>query len=67
MTRDMDGATWLTVRQIAQRLQVNEQVVRRWIRAGELPAARLGSRKLGYRISEAALAAFVDERTRGNK
>ena len=58
---------WLTVRQVAERLQVNEHVVRRWIRANELPAASLGSRKLGYRISEDAVRRFTDQRMRGRR
>ena len=49
---------WLTVAEVAQRLKVGEETVRRWIRAGRI-GARLLSRKGGYRISAAELARFM--------
>lgn len=50
---------WLTVQQVCDQLQVSDQTVRRWIKAGALPAKNFGG-KAGYRIREADLAAFLD-------
>jgi len=50
---------WLTVNDVAARLQVDEQTVRRWIRAGKLAARNLGG-KAGYRIRPGDLAAYMD-------
>ena len=43
----------LTVNEAARRLKVNPQTLRRWIRAGVLPARKLGKKE--YRISAADL------------
>jgi excisionase family DNA binding protein len=43
-----DEAPFLTVQDIAERLQVSEQTVRRWIKTGQLPAIELGGQ---YRVS----------------
>ena len=53
--------TMLTVDQVAERLKVNEQTVRRWLREGELQGVAFGGRT-GWRISEADLHAFLDAR-----
>lgn len=53
---------WLTVDDVATRLQVSQETVRRWIRAGRLPVLDLGGPKAGYRIREDALEAFLAER-----
>jgi excisionase family DNA binding protein len=45
----------LTVGQVAERLQVHPETVRRWLRSGRLQSLRLGGTKLGYRILEAEL------------
>jgi excisionase family DNA binding protein len=50
---------WWKVDQVADELQVTKETVRRWIRAGTLPAMSLGSTKAGYRIARADLEAFV--------
>ena len=49
----------LTVRNVAERLSVTEETVRRWLRSGELQGVML-SRKAGWRIRPEALAAFLD-------
>lgn len=54
--------TWLTVADVAKLLQVTEETVRRWIRAGELSALNLGGRRGGYRIRRVDLATFIDSR-----
>ena len=53
---------WLTVPQVAAELQVTVDTVRRWIRAGALPATYLGSTKAGYRVARAELDAFMKQR-----
>jgi excisionase family DNA binding protein len=50
---------WLTVADISDQLQVDEQTVRRWIRAGKLVARNLGG-KAGYRIRPRDLQAYMD-------
>lgn len=52
---------WLTVEQVAERLQVHVRTVRNWIGRGELAAAFL-SKKAGYRIRSSDLDAFMDAR-----
>ncbi len=51
----------LTVDQVADRLQVNEQTVRRWLRDGELMGIAFGGRT-GWRVSSEDLATFLDRR-----
>ena len=58
---EQERREWLTVPQVAEDLQVNEETVRRWIRAGELPVANLG-RKAGYRIRREDLDEFMAQR-----
>ncbi len=47
----------LTVKEVAARLKVNPQTVRRWIRSGRLPAVRVSAR--GYRVRAAELRRFL--------
>ena len=51
----------LTVDQVAERLQVNEQTIRRWLREGELTGVPFGGRT-GWRVSEEDLQEFLDRR-----
>lgn len=53
---------WLTVPDVAKRLIVSEETVRRWIRSGALPVLDLGGPKVGYRIREADLESFLKAR-----
>ncbi len=62
MTAGIAREEWLTVPQVAERLGVSEETVRRWIRAGELPVLDLGGPKAGYRIREADLEEFLQGR-----
>ncbi len=51
----------LTVRDVAKLTDVNEDTVRRWLTTGQLKGIRL-SRKTGWRVSEADLVAFIEQR-----
>jgi excisionase family DNA binding protein len=51
----------LTVNQVAERLQVNVQTVRRWLREGDLVGIPLGGRS-GWRVSQSELQGFLDRR-----
>ncbi|MDP9362897.1 MAG: helix-turn-helix domain-containing protein [Chloroflexota bacterium] len=53
---------WLSVPDVAKRLDVSEETVRRWIRGRALPVLDLGGPKAGYRIREADLETFLSER-----
>jgi len=50
---------WLTVAQVAERVQAHPRTVQRWIREERLPARKLGGQKLGYRIAESDLERFM--------
>ncbi len=56
----------LTVTEVADFLQVDEQTVRRWIRDGRLAAHRFGG-KAGYRIERADLQAFLAKTREGGE
>jgi excisionase family DNA binding protein len=51
----------LTVANVADRLQVNAETVRRWLRSGDMEGILLGD-KAGYRVAEAALRQFLEKR-----
>ena len=51
----------LTVNQVALRLQVDVQTVRRWLRNGDLVGIPFGGRT-GWRVTEQELQAFLDRR-----
>lgn len=54
----------LKVDEVAQRLRLNEQQVRKLIRTGELKAANVGGKSKGanYRIDESAVEEFLKNR-----
>ncbi|MDR7415287.1 MAG: helix-turn-helix domain-containing protein [Armatimonadota bacterium] len=56
----------LTVREVARRLRVTEESVRRWLRGGLLRGVPLRGRA-GWRIPEAELLRFIEERARGRQ
>ena len=49
----------LTVRQVAERLQVNAETVRRWLRSGGMHGISLGSDRGGWRIAESEVERFL--------
>jgi excisionase family DNA binding protein len=54
----------LTVDEVAERLRVHPESVRRWFRQGVLRGSKFG-RRGGYRVSETELRRFIDSRTAG--
>jgi len=42
----------LTVAEVAERLRLGEETVRRWLRQGKLRGTKLGPTSAGYRIPE---------------
>ncbi len=54
----MHKEQWLTVNQIAERLQVHPETVRRWLRDGRLQGRNFGG-KSGYRVREEDLEEFL--------
>ena len=51
-----DDDQLLTVDQVARRLQLHPETIRRWIRDGRLRAIKLGTDRSGYRIRASELA-----------
>ena len=60
----MDEERWFLVEEVADRLRVSIETVRRWIRSGALPAFDVGGPRGGYRIRESDLTEFIAERSR---
>lgn len=52
---------YYTVLQIASKLNVNPETVRRWIREGKLHAIRPSCNKKGFRLYEKSLSDFLDK------
>ena len=50
---------WLTVAQSAQLLQLNPMTILRWIKAGKLPASKLGN---SYRIAMKDVTKYLNDR-----
>lgn len=48
----------MTVPEVAATLRLHPDTVRRWLRAGQLPAVNLGGRR-GYRIRRSELDRFL--------
>lgn len=49
----------LTVPEVAERIRVSPELVRRWLRQGRLRGVRLGGTRLGWRILDAELERFL--------
>lgn len=62
----MSDVIFHTVSDIAKRLDVSDQTVRRWIKAGDLEALEFGS-KIGYRVSEESFQEFLNRRTKSRR
>ena len=61
MSRQQDEPM-LTVKQVAQRMNVDEATVRRWIQAGMLKAINIGRIRPEYRIRPSDLDDFISNR-----
>lgn len=62
----MEQAQLLTVPQVADRLQVNQETIRRWLRDGALKGVRFGAgRATEWRVDPVDLQTFIDERKTG--
>ncbi len=55
----MDDERLLTVKQVADLLQVHPVTVQRWLRAGQLSGIRLPADKLGWRVRRSELERFL--------
>ena len=49
----------LTVPEVAERLRVNPESVRRWIRQRKIRGVRLGGPRTGWRVLESEVEAFI--------
>lgn len=57
----MQGDELLTVPEVAARLKVSEETVRRWLRDGHLRGRRIGSTRAGWRVLESELRRFIED------
>lgn len=55
----MDEQRWLTVKQVAEQLQVHPETVRGWLRSGRLKGTRI-SRRAGWRVRPEDVQAFAE-------
>jgi excisionase family DNA binding protein len=46
----MEERRMLTVKQVAERLQIGQVTVLRWLRSGKLEGVRLGGTRIGWRV-----------------
>ena len=51
----------LTVPEVAARVRVREEAVRRWLRDGRLRGFRPGGTKTGWRVLESELRRFIED------
>ena len=56
----MNDDRLLRVDEVAQRLRLSKETVRRLLRSGELLGMRPGSTKMGWRIRESAVAVWLE-------
>ena len=49
----------LTVPEVAARLRVSHETVKRWLRAGKLRGVLIGGPRTGYRIRASEIDAFI--------
>jgi excisionase family DNA binding protein len=55
---ELSGKKYYTVNETAEILNVSAQTIRRWIREGQLKAARLGR---AYMVSEKSISEMIKE------
>ena len=49
----------LKVREVAERLRVDPETVRRWLRIGKLRGSKISATRGGYRIPESEIARLL--------
>jgi excisionase family DNA binding protein len=59
MTTPRPGPGYLTVEQVAERLQLGPETIRRMLRDGRLNGVRLGGPKAGWRVSAESVAMLL--------
>jgi excisionase family DNA binding protein len=64
---DTETDKLLTVPEVAERLRLSTETIRRMLRDGRLTGFRIGADNAGWRVSEADLVAFIRERRQGSK
>jgi excisionase family DNA binding protein len=57
----MDEGRLLTVPEVAERLRVHPDTLRRWLRSGRIKGVMMGGRSGGYRIKESEVARIESE------
>jgi excisionase family DNA binding protein len=62
----VEAERMLTVREVARKLQVTEESVRRWLRGGLLRGVPLRGRA-GWRVPESELRRFLEERLKSGR
>jgi excisionase family DNA binding protein len=50
----------LTVPEVAERLRVTPETVRRWLRSGRIQGVALGSDRAGWRIQESEVTRIIE-------
>lgn len=61
MACQQEVATMLTVSEIAQRLKVSPETIRRWLRSGQLHGVHLSDRA-GWRVPASEIDRFLAQR-----
>jgi excisionase family DNA binding protein len=56
----MENEPLYTVKEVAERLKLNPETVRVWIRQGTLRAVLMGGRRGGYRVPAAELRRLLE-------
>ena len=56
----MEGERLLTVKQVAELLQLNPQTIKRWIAKGRLHGIWLGTDRAGWRIRQSEVQALIE-------
>jgi excisionase family DNA binding protein len=59
---DVPNGELLTVQEVAERLKMNPETVRRWLRQGKLRGYLLGGDRSGYRVAQDDLEEFIRAR-----
>lgn len=55
-----DNDELLTVDEVARRLKLHPETIRRWIREGRLKAVKLGSDRSGFRVRASEVARLTE-------